>query len=113
MHLCWKFDPNHVILDKLHLLQVPGMLIFNLVFEMVRLDLQDRERQQYTFGGICHYSVELVSMCGKGVKLTEWTGQEQKKKLLAALPSKLCQLRTVVWLWTYNEHVLLVVYIGF
>ena len=44
-----KVDPDHVILDELHLLlRVTDILIRNLVFEMARLDLQDKQRGNTT-----------------------------------------------------------------
>ena len=103
-----KIDPDHVILDELHLLlRITDVLMRNLVFEMVRLDLQDRHSGSTTY---LEALVTTVRECGisfnvwekreadrKPTGRYEWTSLmgKDKKKLLATLPSKLSQILPV------------------
>ena len=120
-----EIDPDHVILDELHLLlRVTDVLIRNLVFEMVRLDLQDMHRGNSTNTTHLEAFVTSVRECGisfnvwekreadrKPTGRYEWTSLmgKDKKKLLAALPSKLHQILpvdivdTVVQLWRVSK----------
>ena len=127
-----KIDPDHVILDELHLLlRVTDILIRNLVFEMVHLDLQDKQRGNSTNTTYLEAFVASVRECGisfnvwekreadrKPTGKYEWTSLmgKDKKKLLAALPSRLRQILpvdivdTVVQLWrvsTLTTHLLM------
>jgi hypothetical protein len=120
-----KIDPDHVILDELHLLlRITDVLTRNLVFEMVRLDLQ--ERQRGSSGSITHLEAFVTTVRECGISFNVWEKREadrkptgryewtslmgrDKKKLLATLPSKLSQILpadivdTVVQLWEVSK----------
>ena len=122
-------DPDHIVLDELHLLlRILDVLIRNLIFEMVRLDIENNQRARSSSGSHLERLVSTIRDCRisfsvwekkhsdrKPTGVYDWTSLTgvDKKKLLSTLPEKLPGILpsdispTIVQIWKVRHTIII------
>ena len=121
----FNIELDHVILDELHLLRVVGVLLRNLIYEVLRIDRSTKERSATIAQTHLFMLVDAVRSCGVSFKVWrakdengyasksgkyDWTALTggELKKVLKQLPPKISTFiptdisETVVEIWNVS-----------